>query len=182
MKDPGLPIGAHVLVASDRAASGERPDGVADSLLAALRDLGYALPQPCVTISPDDLATLTAHMRRLVADPSVRFLVTTGGTGASLRDVTPDAARAVFTRELPGFGELMRAESLKKTVYAAGSRATAGTVGDVLIVNLPGSPKGALECLGFVAKPARHVLDLIAGAVRDCGPVRSAEDLGGPVR
>ena len=176
------PIGAHVLVASDRAARGERPDGAADALLAALKDLGYALPAPSVTISPDDVSTLSGHLRRLAADPAVRFIVTTGGTGAAWRDVTPEASRAVFARELPGFGELMRAESLKKTVYAAGSRATAGTVGDVLIVNLPGSPKGALECLGFIAKPARHVLDLIAGAVRDCAPVRAAEDQGGPVR
>lgn len=168
-------IGAHVLVASDRAARGERPDGSADALLAALRDLGYATPDPAVTVSPDDEETLVAHLRRLVADPRVRFVVTTGGTGAAPRDVTPEATRRVVARELPGFGELMRAESLKKTVYAAGSRATAGTVGDALIVNLPGSPKGALECLGFVAKPAKHVLDLIAGAVRDCAPVRESE-------
>jgi molybdenum cofactor synthesis domain-containing protein len=176
------PIGACVLVASDRAAKGERADGAGAALVAALRDLGYDVPEPGVVISSDEFSELVSRLRSLAADPALRFIVTTGGTGAAPRDVTPEATRAVVTRELPGFGELMRAESLKKTVYAAGSRATAGTVGDVLIVNLPGSPKGALECLGFVAKPARHVLDLVAGAVRDCAPVRAAEDAGPGVR
>jgi molybdopterin adenylyltransferase len=80
----------------------------------------------------------------------------------------PEVTRREITRELPGFGELMRAESLKKTPYAAGSRAIAGCVLDTLIVNLPGSPRGAVDCLGFVARPARHVLDLIAGDIGAC--------------
>jgi molybdopterin adenylyltransferase len=169
------PIGAHVLVASDRAARGERADGAAGPLLSLLAELGFALPAPATTVAPDDEEQLVARLRGLIDDSRVRFVLTTGGTGAAPRDVTPEATRRVVARELPGFGELMRAESLKKTVYAAGSRATAGVIGDVLVVNLPGSPKGALECLGWIAKPAKHVLDLIAGEVRDCAPVRDAE-------
>ncbi len=175
MGQPANGIGAHVLVASDRASAGVREDASSPLLLDELWLLGYELPEPSVTISPDDEGELGRRLRSLVRNPRIRIILTTGGTGAAPRDVTPDVTRREITRELPGFGELMRSESLKKTVYAAGSRATAGTVNDKLIVNLPGSPKGAVECLGFIARPARHVLDLIAGSVSDCGPVRDSE-------
>jgi molybdopterin adenylyltransferase len=161
---------AHVVVASDRAFRGERPDGTAEGLLALLRSEGFDAPDPAVTIAPDDEDALVAAFRRAIDERRARLVVVTGGTGSAPRDVTPEAIRRVATRELPGFGELMRAESLKKTPYAAGSRAMAATVGDALIVAVPGSPKGAVECLGFVLKPARHVLDLIAGVAKDCAP------------
>jgi molybdopterin adenylyltransferase len=157
-------IGAHVLVSSDRAASGVRPDQTGPLLLDELWLLGYDLPEPAVTVVPDDEGELGRRLRALVRNSRVRFVVTTGGTGAGPRDVMPEVTRREITRELPGFGELMRAESLKKTPYAAGSRAIAGCVLDTLIVNLPGSPRGAVDCLGFVARAARHVLDLIGGA------------------
>jgi molybdenum cofactor synthesis domain-containing protein len=161
-------IGAHVLVSSDRAASGARPDETAPLLLDELWLLGYDLPEPAFTVTPDDEGELGRRLRALVRNPRVRFVVTTGGTGAGPRDVMPEVTRREITRELPGFGELMRSESLKKTPYAAGSRALAGCVLDTLIVNLPGNPKGAVECLGFIARPARHVLDLIGGATGAC--------------
>jgi molybdenum cofactor synthesis domain-containing protein len=167
-------IGAHVLVASDRAAAGVRADQTAPLLLDELWLLGYELPEPSATIGPDEEGELGRRLRALVRSPRVRLILTTGGTGAGPRDVMPEVTRREIERELPGFGELMRAESLKKTAYAAGSRALAGCVLDKLIVNLPGSPKGAVDCLGFVARPARHVLDLIAGAVADCGGVRDS--------
>jgi molybdopterin biosynthesis enzyme MoaB len=88
--------------------------------------------------------------------------------------VTPEATREVVGRELPGFGELMRAVSLRSTVFAAGSRALAGIAGETLVINLPGSPQGARECFEAVSRPARHVLDLIGGGAGDCGPARSA--------
>jgi molybdenum cofactor synthesis domain-containing protein len=166
-------IGAHVLVASDRAASGIRPDQTAPLLLDELWLLGYDLPEPSVTISADDEGELGRRLRALVRGSRARLILTTGGTGAGPRDVMPEVTRREISRELPGFGELMRAESLKKTVFAAGSRAVAGCVLDKLIINLPGSPKGAVDCLGFVARPARHVLDLIAGGVGDCERVRN---------
>lgn len=168
------PVRARVIVASDRATTGERPDEVGPVLRDLLRADGYALDDGDVVVVPDDVAALVAAFETARRDGR-RLLVTTGGTGAAPRDVTPDATRAFVERELPGFGELLRAESLKVTVYAAGSRATAGTRGDVLVVNLPGSPRGAREGLAILAKPVRHVLDLIAGAISDCKPVRDAE-------
>jgi molybdenum cofactor synthesis domain-containing protein len=167
-------IGAHVLVASDRAASGVRPDRTAPLLLDELWLLGYDLPEPAVTVAADDEGELGRRLRLLIRNPRVRLILTTGGTGAGPRDVTPEVTRREIARELPGFGELMRAESLKRTPFAAGSRATAGCVLDTLVVNLPGSPKGAVECLGFIAQPARHVLDLIAGVVEDCDSLRNS--------
>lgn len=161
---------AHVVVVSDRGASGERADATGPRLVAELAEFGHELSEPPVTIVPDDEPTLVARLRALVADPQIRFVVTTGGTGAAPRDRTPEATRTVIERELPGFGETMRARSLEKTPFAMVSRAIAGVSGETLILNLPGSPKGAVECLGFVARPARHVLDLIAGAVTDCVP------------
>lgn len=167
-------IRARVIVASDRAARGERPDEVGPTLVELLRGEGYRLDDDDLVVVSDTVEDLTEAFEA-ARRAGRRFLVTTGGTGAAPRDVTPDATRAWVERELPGFGERLRAESMKVTVYAAGSRATAGTRGDVLVVNLPGSPKGAREGLSILAKPARHVLDLVAGAVSDCKPVRDAE-------
>ncbi len=168
-------VRAAVLVASDRASVGVRPDVVGPILVARLTELGYSASLEDVVVAPDNRGLLLGHLYAFAAR-GVRFIVTTGGTGAAVRDVTPDATRDFIERELPGFGELLRAESMKITIYAAGSRATAGTRGDVLVLNLPGSPSGAREGLDILAKPASHVLDLIAGSVADCKPVRDAEN------
>lgn len=160
--------GAHVVVVSDRAARGQRPDESGPALIEELRRQGYEVSAGGLSLVPDDERALRERIMELVADPAVRFVVTTGGTGVGPRDVTPEVTRAVVTRELVGFGELMRMRSLERTALAAASRATAGTRGDTLIVNLPGSPRGARECLEFVREPARHVVDLIAGGIADC--------------
>ena len=91
------------------------------------------------------------------------LVLTTGGTGASPRDVTPEATRRVIERELPGFAEAMRAGSLKITPHAMISRAIAGIANQTLIINLPGSPKGAVECFNFVVPAIPHAIDLIKG-------------------
>ena len=97
------------------------------------------------------------------------MILTTGGTGVSPRDVTPEATRDVIERELPGFSEAMRAESFKVTTRSIGSRAVSGMYKDTLIINLPGSPKGVSECLGVVLEAIPHVLEVAGGKASDCG-------------
>ena len=167
---------AHVLVISDRAARGEREDGTSAGLIEVVEEAGLLLSDPAVTIVPDERDRIARELRRLISDPGIALVLTTGGTGPAPRDVTPEATREVLERELPGFGELMRAVSLRKTALAAGSRALAGTVAGTLVINLPGSPGGARECFQAVSRAARHVLDLIGGGLGDCGPARSAEE------
>jgi molybdenum cofactor synthesis domain-containing protein len=93
----------------------------------------------------------------------VNLILTTGGTGIAARDVTPEATKSVLDRELPGFGELMRAEGRKKTKFSVLSRAVAGTRGATLIINLPGSPRGALDSLEALISVIPHAIDLLAG-------------------
>jgi len=103
----------------------------------------------------------------------VDVAVTTGGTGVALRDVTPEAVREVADREIPGFGELMRAEGLKKTPFAPLSRGGAYTRGEMLIVTLPGSPKGAVESLEAVSGLIPHVVDLLHGRTQHANASKS---------
>jgi molybdenum cofactor synthesis domain-containing protein len=121
-------------------------------------------------IVADDRAQIAARLGELAA--AVPLVLTSGGTGVGPRDVTVEATRDVIERELPGLGEAMRAASLSSTPLAMLSRATAGVRGRSLIVNLPGSPRGSVECLAVVLRPIGHALDLIAGAVTDCAAQR----------
>lgn len=164
MSGPEAPLRVALLVCSDRAASGERADATAQGLRAALAAAGHELA--AVEVAPDERATIAARLRALAA--AHPLVLTSGGTGLAARDVTPEATRDVIEREVPGIGEAMRARSLAATPMALLSRATAGTLGAALVVNLPGSPRGALECLEVVLPAAAHAARLLAGAVRDC--------------
>ena len=113
-------------------------------------------------IVPDDITAIAQEIER-ATDAGIRLVVTTGGTGLSPRDVTPDATMTVCDRVVPGFGELMRMRSLERTSMASLSRAQAATRGSALVVNLPGSPKGAVENLGAVLHLIPHALELLAG-------------------
>ena len=112
-------------------------------------------------IVPDELRAIQVTVEAVAASCSLVFL--TGGTGIAVRDVTPDAVRAISSKELPGFGEVMRAKSFQKFPNAILSRSMAAVVAQSLVICLPGSPKGAVECLEFVADAIPHAIELLKG-------------------
>src|ERR1700686_644049 len=112
---------------------------------------------------PDESSQIGARLATLADGGQVAAIFTTGGTGVALRDVTPEATRAVLDREIPGLSELMRSRGRESTPLAVLSRSVAGTRGKVLIINLPGSPKGAVESLDAIVELVPHVLDLLGG-------------------
>ncbi|MFH0943884.1 MAG: MogA/MoaB family molybdenum cofactor biosynthesis protein [Planctomycetota bacterium] len=160
------PLLAVLIVVSDRAASGDRVDRTAPMLEEALRQVGISAGGPPVIV-PDEKARIATAITEAAANAAL--VLTTGGTGIASRDVTPEATRSVLDREIPGLPEAMRAASRKKTPTADLSRALAGVCGQALVVNLPGSPDGARECLLTILPQLTHAVRLIRGSVRDCG-------------
>ena len=160
-----LPLEAAVITASDKGARGEREDKSGDKAEAMLKAAGYTTVHRALL--PDEQAELAAKMREF-ADLGVSLILTTGGTGFSPRDVTPEATREVCERLAPGIPEAMRSLSLKITPRAMLSRAAAGIHKRSLIVNLPGSPKAVEECLGFILPALSHGLDILRGESGEC--------------
>ena len=138
------------LTLSDRASAGIYQDRSGPEIERVFAEHCQEAVQWIAVVIPDERAAIEATLRRLCDEEHCRLVLTTGGTGPSPRDVTPEATRAVIERELPGFGEIMRIESFAKVKTAILSRATAGTRGQSLIVNLPGNPRAIGECLPLV--------------------------------
>lgn len=143
------------ITVSDRASAGVYEDRSGPEIETALREV-FGVAQFEAVIVPDEVEIIAASLLRFTDDLKVDLVVTTGGTGISVRDVTPEATRAVLEKELPGFGEAMRMASMPKVKTAILSRATAGTRGHCLIVNLPGKPAAVRECLEILAPAIRE--------------------------
>ena len=148
---------------SDRASAGVYADRSGPEIESVLREVFGAEAQFLAAIVPDEVELISAKLRDLADKTSCDLVATTGGTGISARDVTPEATRAVLDKELPGFGEAMRMRSLAKVKAAILSRATAGTRGRSLIVNLPGKPAAVRECLEILAPAIREGIAHLRG-------------------
>ena len=154
-------IRAAILTISDSSYEGRREDASGPALHNRAKELGWHAS--VAEVLPDDRARIAARLVELTDAGEVDVIVTTGGTGVAARDVTPEATRDILEKEIPGMSELMRTEGLKATPLAVLSRGVCGTRGRTLMINVPVSPKGALESLNAIAHLVPHVVDLLRG-------------------
>ena len=158
-------IKAAIITISDKGSRGEREDKSGEVIKEKLRHIKAQVV--AYDIVPDERDIIAQKLKSFADEANL--ILTTGGTGVSPRDNTPEATRDVIEKELPGFSEAMRMESFKITPRAIGSRAVSGIYKNTLIINLPGSPKGVSECLDTVLNAIPHTLDVVGGGVVDCG-------------
>jgi molybdenum cofactor synthesis domain-containing protein len=157
---------ALVLTISDTAAAGKREDLSGPEAKKLLSESGFDVV--AIEVLPDERADIESRLRR-AAEEGFLLVVTSGGTGLSPRDITPEATLAVIDRNVPGIADLMRLESLKITPRAALSRAISGIRGSTLIINLPGSVKGVRECLAAVKPILAHAAETLKQSSMNCG-------------
>lgn len=154
-----------IITASDKGSRGEREDLSGLLIKEMVRDLGFVEEY---VICPDDFEVLKHNMQTFIDEKQIDIIFTTGGTGFSPRDITPEATRAVIEREAPGIAETMRWESYKITPKAMLSRAVAGIRKKSLIINLPGSPKAVKECLNVIIPVLDHGMEILKGTSGEC--------------
>jgi molybdopterin adenylyltransferase len=159
-----------IVTISDRASRGDYEDRSGPAIEAWLLEVLTSPWQPERRLVPDEQPQIEAALCELSDELKCGLIVTTGGTGPALRDITPEATEAVCHRILPGFGELMRTESLKSVPTAILSRQIAGTRGSSLIINLPGKPAAIAECLNAVFAAVPYCIDLIGGPYLETNP------------
>jgi molybdopterin adenylyltransferase len=157
---------AVVITVSDRGSRGERVDGSGPAVEDMLREMGIEIVGR--QIIPDEMEMISRTLLDWSAREEADLIVTTGGTGVGPRDLTPDATRKVIDREIPGMAEAMRRHSASLTPHAMISRALVGIRGRTLIINLPGSPKGATENLGVLLPALAHAIEKIKGDESEC--------------
>lgn len=160
-----MQIRVGVITISDRASRGEYDDLGGPALKKAA--LGYGWTVVSESLVPDEKREIQRAIREHIAQGCM-LVLTTGGTGVALRDVTPEAVREISVRELPGFGEVMRAESMKITKNAILSRNLAAVVDRALVICLPGKPSGAVECLSFVVGAIPHCVEVLQEIPSQC--------------
>jgi molybdopterin adenylyltransferase len=153
-----------ILTVSDSSARGERDDLSGPALCERCREVGWVVAAQAIVA--DDANAISKQIASWADTHAASLILTTGGTGIAPRDITPEATRAVLEREIPGLGELMRAEGLNQTKFAALSRALAGTRAQSLIVNLPGSPRGAVHSFEIIRELVPHIIDLLEGRTK----------------
>lgn len=153
-----------IVTVSDRASRGEYEDRGGPAIAAYLQQVLVSDYRGVERVIPDDRLTIEKTLRELCDEQGCCLVITTGGTGPAVRDITPEATEAVCDKMMPGFGELMRKVSLEKVPTAILSRQTAGIRGRSLIVNLPGQPKAIAECLDAVFPAIPYCIDLLGGA------------------
>jgi len=160
-----------ILTISDKGSRGERQDKSGEAIREILSSMDTRIVN--YDIVPDEKELIVEKLVKWVDEDALDVLLTTGGTGLTPRDVTPEATLAVVDRIIPGFAEAMRAESLKKTPMAMLSRAVAGTRGKCLIINLPGSTKAVRECLEVILPALPHAVETLKGQAGECGTAQA---------
>lgn len=157
-----VPINAVIITVSDRCARGEQEDVSGATLVDLLKDAGASVI--AVEVVPDELVPLSEMLTTYTKRTDINLIITTGGTGFSPRDNTPEATRAVIEKEAPGLAEAMRFQTLKQTPMAILSRGVCGIRSGTLIINLPGSPKGVRESFEVIKPVLGHAIALLGGS------------------